>query len=73
MVMHMSKIRMHYQDYIIELTRKASVCDRMFVETGHRDWLDTYNQLTEEISELKAQIKHMERYDETDHNQDSEK
>ena len=73
MVNTMSNIREHYQDYIIELMRKIGVCDRMYVETGQQDYLDTYDMLREEVMELKAQIKHMESYDETFDHTDREK
>jgi len=72
MVTHMSRIRQHYQDYIMDLIRKIGVCDRMYVETGQQDYLDTYDMLRQEVMELKAQIKHMESYDETYRNRNSE-
>ena len=68
----MSRIRQHYQGYIMDLTRKIEVCDRMYVETGQVDWLHTYDMLAAEVKELKATVKHMERYNETYNNQGSE-
>lgn len=68
----MSRIRQHYQGYIMDLIRKIEVCDRMYVETGQVDWLETYDMLTAEVKELKATVKHMERYNETYNNQSSE-
>ena len=68
----MSRIRQHYQGYITDLIRKIEVCDRMYVETGQVDWLYTYDMLTAEVGELKATVKHMERYNETYFNQSSE-
>ena len=68
----MSRIRQHYQGYITDLIRKIEVCDRMYVETGQVDWLYTYDMLTAEVGELKATVKHMERYNETYFNQGSE-
>ncbi len=68
----MSRVRQHYQGYIMDLIRKIEVCDRMYVETGQVDWLETYDMLTAEVKELKATVKHMERYNETYNNQSSE-
>jgi len=68
----MSRVRQHYQGYITDLIRKIEVCDRMYVETGEVDWLYTYDMLAAEVEELKATVKHMERYNETYFNQNSE-
>ncbi len=68
----MSRIRQHYQGYIMDLTRKIEVCDRMYVETGQVDWIDTYEMLKAEVTELKASVKQMERYNEAYNNKDSE-
>lgn len=57
----------------MDLTRKIEVCDRLYIETGEVDWLDTYNMLKAEVEELKASVKEMERYNETYSNQSSEK
>jgi len=68
----MSRIRQHYESYIADLIRKIEVCDRMYVETGEVDWLETYEMLKTEVEELKATVKHMERYNEAYNNQDVE-
>lgn len=68
----MNRIRQHYQGYITDLIRKIEVCDRMYLETGKVDWLETYEMLKTEVKELKATVKHMERYNETYNNKDSE-
>ena len=68
----MSRVRQHYQGYITDLIRKIQVCDRMYVETGNVDWLHTYDMLAAEVEELKATVKHMERYNETYNDQGSE-
>jgi hypothetical protein len=67
----MTRIRQHYQGYITDLIRKIEVCDRMFVETGQSDWLETYESLKKQVKALKATVKEMERYNETYNNQDS--
>jgi hypothetical protein len=68
----MSRIRQHYQGYITDLIRKIEVCDRMYLETGEVDWLETYGMLKAEVEELKATVKHMERYNEAYNNKGSE-
>ena len=68
----MSRVRQHYQGYIMDLIRKIEVCDRMYVETGQVDWIDTYEMLKAEVTELKASVKQMERYNEAYNNKDSE-
>ena len=68
----MSRIRQHYQGYIMDLTRKIEVCDRLYIETKQVDWLETYDMLKAEVEELKATVKHMERYNEAYDNQSSE-
>ena len=68
----MSRIRQHYQSYIMDLTRKIGVCDRMYVETGEFDWLETYHMLKAEVEELKATVKEMERYNEAYFNKGDE-
>ena len=72
MVTHMSRIRQHYQDYILDLIRKIGVCDRMYVETGQKDYLDTYEMLKTEVEELKSTIIRMEKHNETYRDRSSE-
>lgn len=72
MVKAMSKIRQHYQDYIMDLIRKIGVCDRMYVETGQQDYLDTYEMLKTEVEELKSTIIRMEKQNEAYRDRNSE-
>jgi hypothetical protein len=44
----------------------------MYFNTGEVDWLETYEMLKTEVEELKATVKHMERYNEAYNNQDVE-